>query len=712
MPPADLGFVGLVALVPILWAVRGARPRRGALVGFVFGTLYFLLQMSWLGPLTKLGWITLGISVGGWMALLFAFVVAVWREKAPVRTALAFASAWTFVEWLRASWPFEGFTWAGLGYTQAGTPMLRLASVVGVWGIAFLVAAINVLLLSAVLRRNVRQAAMITVLLVAPTLVPFPVADGRPVDVAVVQGNVPEDLAAASRILADRIVAADHARLHRGLASDQPDLVVWPENALDLDPTLDPSLRDLVTGAVRAVGSPTLIGAITERPDGRLFNEDLFYAPDGTLAGRYAKRHLLAFGEYVPARRLLSWIPDISQVRDDLTPGTRFGHFRIPQGRFATIICFENVFPDEVRRAVEADDAFLVVSTNNSSFLRSPAGDQHLMHSRLRAVETGRWIVHGALSGITAFVSPAGEVSHRTRLFEAAVARGTIRAASGRTIYGRFGGWIPWLLLLGTVAAWAAPRRAKRRHMTPPPDPARIAVVLPTYNERDTIEEVVRGVLAAGADAIVVDDASPDGTAGVVAAIADETPRVTLLGRPGKRGLASAYHDGFRLALERGYDVLVEMDSDLSHRPVDLPAVIEGARRFDVTIGSRYVRGGAVRNWGLGRRLLSRFGNAYARLLLGHPVRDATGGFRAFRAEAIRALLAGGITSEGYGFQVELAYRAWRMGFAVGEVPIIFEERRAGASKMSRGIVVEALWRVLLWGIRDRVLRRRPPRLA
>jgi dolichol-phosphate mannosyltransferase len=235
-------------------------------------------------------------------------------------------------------------------------------------------------------------------------------------------------------------------------------------------------------------------------------------------------------------------------------------------------------------------------------------------------------------------------------------------------------------------------------------------VILPTYNEAATIRPVLEGVLAAGPNvsALVVDDGSPDGTARLVEDVAAGEPRVRLLRRDRKLGLASAYLTGFRRGIDEGYDVLVEMDADLSHRPEDLPSVIDGTDRFDLSIGSRYVPGGAVSNWSRARLALSKGGNAYARAVLGIPVRDVTSGFRAYRRAALQRLLSEPVASDGYGFQVELAYRAWRAGMGVGEVPITFREREHGRSKLSRRIVLEALWQVTRWGLRDRVGRRTP----
>jgi dolichol-phosphate mannosyltransferase len=236
----------------------------------------------------------------------------------------------------------------------------------------------------------------------------------------------------------------------------------------------------------------------------------------------------------------------------------------------------------------------------------------------------------------------------------------------------------------------------------------RCLVVLPTYNERATVIAAATGVLAAvpTADVLVVDDASPDGTAEAAAALAEQEPRVRLLRRAGKLGLASAYLSGFRVGIRDGYGVVVEMDADLSHRPADLPRVVEGACAYDLTIGSRYVPGGGVSNWSRGRLALSRAGNAYARTLLSLPVADATSGFRAFRRAALERLLVEPLTSEGYGFQIELVYRAQRLGMSIGEVPITFREREHGKSKISRAIVLEALVQVGTWGVRDRLRRR------
>ena len=237
-------------------------------------------------------------------------------------------------------------------------------------------------------------------------------------------------------------------------------------------------------------------------------------------------------------------------------------------------------------------------------------------------------------------------------------------------------------------------------------------VVLPTYNEALNIAEVLEKVRAAvpHAQILVVDDSSPDGTADLAEELGRELGNVSVLRRAAKSGLGSAYRAGFREGLARELDVMIEMDSDLSHDPAALPALLaaidDGA---DLVIGSRYVPGGTIPNWRLHRRLLSRWGNRYAGFVLDLPVSDATGGYRAYRASALQKVDLDAIRADGYGFQIEMAYAVQRSGGRIVEVPISFKDRVRGTSKMSSRIVVEALGLVTWWGIRDRLLRRGKP---
>ena len=225
-------------------------------------------------------------------------------------------------------------------------------------------------------------------------------------------------------------------------------------------------------------------------------------------------------------------------------------------------------------------------------------------------------------------------------------------------------------------------------------------LVLPTYNEAENIDSLVRAALreleAAGVahTILIVDDGSPDGTGEIADGLAQELDRVRVLHRERKEGLGRAYLAGFGVALSEGAALVLEMDSDFSHDPRDLPRLIAAAGRADLVLGSRYVEGGGVENWGLVRRSLSRGGSWYARVLLGVPVRDLTGGFKCFRAEVLKRVDLRGIHADGYGFQIELTYRTLQAGFRVEEVPITFREREVGTSKMTARIALEAVWKV------------------
>ncbi len=231
--------------------------------------------------------------------------------------------------------------------------------------------------------------------------------------------------------------------------------------------------------------------------------------------------------------------------------------------------------------------------------------------------------------------------------------------------------------------------------------------MIPTYNERANIDEVLDRVLAAAdSDVLVVDDNSPDGTALLVAGRPEWRHRVHLVIRAEKQGLGAAYREGFSWALDHEYGRIVQMDADLSHPPERLPALLAALEDHDVAVGSRYVAGGGVRNWALSRRLISWAGNQYVRLVLGLPVRDATAGFKAFRAEALESIGAVSSHSNGYCFQIENTWQAVRQGLSVVEVPITFTDRTRGQSKMSSAIVLEAVLRVLRWRV-DQLTNRR-----
>lgn len=235
----------------------------------------------------------------------------------------------------------------------------------------------------------------------------------------------------------------------------------------------------------------------------------------------------------------------------------------------------------------------------------------------------------------------------------------------------------------------------------------KILVVVPTYNERANLEELIPRILGQLPDIelLIVDDGSPDGTGEYADSVAAENPRVHVLHRPGKMGLGSAYVHGFKHCLTTDAELIIQMDADFSHNPDEIPNLVEQARRHDVVLGSRYITGANVVNWPLRRLFLSYFANVYTHIATGLPLRDSTGGFKCFRRKVLAAIDLDTIRSDGYSFQIEVNFRSWRKEFSIVEIPIVFVDRHSGTSKMSRRIVWEAMW--LVWRLRlERILRR------
>ncbi|HPG39043.1 MAG TPA: polyprenol monophosphomannose synthase [bacterium] len=229
----------------------------------------------------------------------------------------------------------------------------------------------------------------------------------------------------------------------------------------------------------------------------------------------------------------------------------------------------------------------------------------------------------------------------------------------------------------------------------------KILVIIPTYNERQNIEKLLEKITSqniAGLDILVIDDNSPDGTGECVTALAQSNPRLYVLRREGKQGLGTAYVAGFRYALQHGYDLIIEMDADFSHDPNELKNLIAGTDRFDLVIGSRYINGVNVINWPLSRLMLSMGASLYTRLITGLPLHDCTSGFKCFKRQVLEAIDLDSIQSDGYSFQIEMHFKAWKKGFKLGEIPIIFYDRTAGTSKMSKKIVREAIW--VVWQLK------------
>jgi apolipoprotein N-acyltransferase len=712
-PPVGWWPLAFLAPALLFTALRASRPVRGSFLGLVYGLTAFGVSLSWLRLFGTLAWFALTLLAALSVALFGLAYPLVRRREHPLLTAAGAAALWTLLDWVRGLWPLGGFTWGSLGVSQVPNGVtVRLAVLAGVYGVTFVVAfAAALLAASAAPGRSTRLRLVALGLAVAvilvPAAIPFATASGRPIDVAAIQVDFRSAVAGVSREEGDVAVTRRTLELHRTLAGDAPDLAIWGESALDPGSL---AILDEVRSTIAEVGAPVLSGATSRdiRSAGRagpeLYNQAVGFDAGGAVVDVYRKTHLVPYGEYIPWRPVVGWISALDQIAYELTSGERIHTLSIPGlPPIGTPICFENSFPTLDREMVREGAAFLVVLTNNAAYEETAASAQHLQMSRMRAIENGRWVVHAAVSGISAFIDPTGAVDQRTALYEPAVIRRTIEASTSRTPFVRFGDWLPLLSLALVIGLAAVPRA--RRVRRPDPEPlgpgARALVILPTYDEARTIESVLSGLLSHdGVDALVVDDSSPDGTADVVRRIAAGEPRVRLVERPARAGLASAYVEGFGRALDDGYDLIVEMDSDLSHDPLQLPSLLHAASdRHDLVVGSRYVPGGSVSNWSRLRVALSKAGNLYGRVMLGIPLHDATSGYRVYRRALLERLVREPFHADGYGFQIELVLRAWLDGWSLGEVPITFREREHGHSKLSRRIVVEALWLVTRWGL-------------
>jgi apolipoprotein N-acyltransferase len=708
-PPAGIWPVAFVGLVPLLLVLRDAGPRRGALYGLCFGVGLYGASLYWIALFGGMAWTALVLLCAASTALFGLLAVLGQRPGRPTRNAIVVAMAWTAVDWVRGMWPLGGFTWASLGISQVPNRVtLPLASITGVWGITFVVVLVNAAIATLIIRQGsgaVRAglAGLAAALALTPTMLPLAATNGSPLDVAVVQIDVrvPPGTSLAEE---DLLVARRNIALHRTLQLDsKPDLVVWGEGALDPAALVDAATRAEVTDAIAVVGVPTTVGAVVNDPGGVQRTSVLAFDASGRLVDRYDKVHLVPFGEFVPWRSRLAWISAIQQIPVDRVPGERV--HTIEQGGvppYGTPICFENAFPDLTRDLVRDGATFLVVPVNNASYRFTAAAAQHLQMSQMRAVETGRWIVDAGVSGISAFIDPTGRDLAHTGLFQTGILRGEIVTSTVETPFVRYGDIVPVacsvIVIFGMILT-PRPRSLARPEPGPLPAPWRALAVVPTYNESATIEHAVLGVLETpGVDVLVVDDSSPDATGDIVAALAARQPRVRLLSRPAKSGLSSAYLEGFHIAIAEGYDLAIEMDADLSHDPSELPSLLEATQRHDLVVGGRYIPGGSVTDWSRSRIALSRAGNLYARFMLGLPIHDATSGYRVYRRDLLEELLRRPFATDGYGFQIELVMRTYRLGYDVGEAPITFREREFGESKISRSIILEAFWNVARWG--------------
>jgi apolipoprotein N-acyltransferase len=458
-PPFGVGALSCVALVPLFVTWRDTTPKRRAALAFEAAVAYYAVLVSWTWYFGAVAIVPLVAALGAYWALIGWGVATL--DRLGFRSPWWTAAVWVLGEGVLARWPLGGFSWGEVGYALAGNELARaVASIGGLPLVSFLVVALNGVIADLAVRELRRPRAMaragaatVAVALVVGVAVAArpELHTGRPLRVAILQGNDKNrDLTAAEK------KAEYLTNSHLGLVKDvrdPVDLIIFPESSLSEDPRFDRRTRDALVDVARTHHAWVLGNTVADADGGtHADNLDLLYNPDGKLVGTYSKRHLVPYGERVPFRSFLEKIiPAVDQVPRDFKPGTHAGHFAIAGVDTATIICFESAFGDEVRPLVRDGADVIIVSTNNRSYRRSANSAQHIALGQMRVAETGRPLIHAAISGESAFIDAHGRVHGRTHLFDRTVLQRTVTSTTGTTWYVRFGEWV----LLGALAAVA-----------------------------------------------------------------------------------------------------------------------------------------------------------------------------------------------------------------------------------------------------------------
>ena len=455
-PPHDLWWVAPLAVGLLTVTCRGRSARAGALLGVLFGLGLFVPLLIWTGTIAgTAAWIALALLETAFLAPLGAGLALVTRLPGwPVWAA----GLWVGEEALRDRLPFGGFPWGRLAFSQGHTVLTPLAALGGAPLVTFAVAVVGSLIAALLLRRGIACAiAAAAVVLVAAPLVPVPTA-GQDVTVAVVQGNVPRlglDAFSQRAAVLNNHAAATHelAAAVRAGTTPRPELVIWPENASDLDPYTDPQAAATIGSAVRDVGVPVLVGAVLDGPGDKVRNAGIVWDPVRGAGELYVKRHPVPFGEYMPYRSLLRQVSSkVDLVPRDFASGSKPGTLDVGPARLADVICFEVAYDGVVRDAVRGGGRLLVVQTNNATFGRTGETYQQLAMSRLRAVEHGRAVLVAATSGVSAVISPDGRMLQQTHVFTRKVLVSKVPLRSSSTLATRLGP-LPELVLSLLAAA-------------------------------------------------------------------------------------------------------------------------------------------------------------------------------------------------------------------------------------------------------------------
>lgn len=485
-PTFDLWFAAPLALAGLALAVGGVGWRRGFVLGLLGGLVFFVPTLHWSGIYVgALPWFALSTLQALFIGLFGALVALLTSSARPVRP-FALAIAWMVMEAFRSTAPYGGFPWLKLAFGQAGSPFGRLASLGGAPFVGFVIALTGGLIALAVVAmarrmpfaRVLLPASAAVVLGLSGLVVPLP-TDGDPVQVVGIQGNVPRagfDFNAERRLVLDNHIATTRRAAQDVAAgkAKQPDLVVWPENASDIDPLRNADANQLIREVVDEIDAPVIVGGLLADPDG-VRNVALLFEPGQGDTDRYVKRHPVPFAEYIPNRsfwRLISTQVDL--VRRDFLPGTRPGLFEVASDgtaiRAGIGICFEVAYDDVMRDLVDGGANLLVIQTNNATFGFTAESPQQLAISRLRAIEFGRSVVHVSTVGQSALITPDGTAHQVTSLFTQAVVRGDLPLRDATTLATRVGAapeWVATATLLVLLLGDRLVRRRTRRVPTP-----------------------------------------------------------------------------------------------------------------------------------------------------------------------------------------------------------------------------------------------------
>jgi apolipoprotein N-acyltransferase len=482
-PARDWWFLAPFSVAALTLLARGVRPRLGALLGLAYGLGFFVPHLQWSGVYVgKLPWFALAGVESVYLAAMGALLPWAWRLRGGAAVhALAVAGLWVLQEAVRGRWPFGGFPWGRLAFSQSESPAAGLAALGGAPLVTAAVAASGALLAWAAVRawpaaRTRARAAALVAAVAVPALglaVPLPTA-GDDVRVAAVQGNVPE--AGLGFNAERRAVLDNHATATVDLANrvaagttPKPDVVLWPENASDLDPLRTADAYQVIDDAVRAIGVPTLVGTVLREPAGKLSNTAIVWTPGAGPGERYVKQHPVPFGEYIPYRSFFRTFSDkVDLVARDFVGGDRTGLLRLGPATVGDVICFEVAYDGLVREPVRQGADLLVVQTNNATFGYTNESVQQLAMSRLRAIESGRSVVHISTVGISAVIRPDGTVVRRSGHFDQEVLEADVPLRTDRTVATRMGAAPEWVLAgVGTAlvlaGAWSGRNTARRR---------------------------------------------------------------------------------------------------------------------------------------------------------------------------------------------------------------------------------------------------------